>query len=404
MCSVLTASLFLSSQLSILFKQPFIEPYNNNNNNKLFYHSNSSDVQSGAAGEAVPSPGSQTILATIDFSKAFDSVWHPNLFHKLISAGLPPCFACWTQSLLSDGALAWFIKITKAAPFESVEVFRKDPFLALYFSLSSIIFRLLYLSLSASFFTLTIWPFGPPPPRSPQQWRPHKELYFDWSAGPSTGNFLSIRANVRPSYFQLIPYQANLQPDLLLFNSRLRFNPTPTFLGVTFDRTLSFSKHIHSLKAMFLPRLKALRCISASSWGLSEESLFLLYKSFLPPLLTYSSPEWFPFLSVTNITKLERLNRAASCTITGCLLHSSIPLLSEASLPPLRVTLAHFALSFYERVLRLPASFPISDLARLEVKPRLCRLFCSAFSFTHPLMLPSTSSRKALFVCPPSPP
>ena len=43
-----------------------------------------------------------TILATIDFSKAFDSVWHPTLFHKLISAGLPPCFAHWSQSFLSD--------------------------------------------------------------------------------------------------------------------------------------------------------------------------------------------------------------------------------------------------------------------------------------------------------------
>ena len=41
-------------------------------------------------------------------------------------------------------ALVWFIKITKAVPFESVEVFRKDLFLALYFSLSSLmIFRLL---------------------------------------------------------------------------------------------------------------------------------------------------------------------------------------------------------------------------------------------------------------------
>ena len=42
------------------------------------------------------------ILATINFSKAFDSVWHPALFHKLISAGLPPCFAHWTQTFLSD--------------------------------------------------------------------------------------------------------------------------------------------------------------------------------------------------------------------------------------------------------------------------------------------------------------
>ena len=67
------------------------------------------------------------------------------------------------------GVLVLFFKITKAALFESVEVFRKDPFLALYFSLSSLlIFRLLCLFPSAVLFTLTIWPFGSsPPPRSP---------------------------------------------------------------------------------------------------------------------------------------------------------------------------------------------------------------------------------------------
>ena len=47
-------------------------------------------------------PGSRTILSAIDFSKAFDFVWHPALFHKLISAGLPSCFARWTQPFLSD--------------------------------------------------------------------------------------------------------------------------------------------------------------------------------------------------------------------------------------------------------------------------------------------------------------
>ena len=49
-----------------------------------------------------PRPGSRMILFTIDFSKTFDSTWHAALFHKLISAGLPPCFARWTQSFLSD--------------------------------------------------------------------------------------------------------------------------------------------------------------------------------------------------------------------------------------------------------------------------------------------------------------
>ena len=58
--------------------------------------------QSISDGFNKPRPGSRTILSTIDFSKAFDSVWHPALFHKLVSAGLPPCFARWTQSFLSD--------------------------------------------------------------------------------------------------------------------------------------------------------------------------------------------------------------------------------------------------------------------------------------------------------------
>ena len=62
------------------------------------------------------------------------------------------------------GDLVWFIKITKVVSFESVEVFRKDPFLALYFSLSSLmIFRQLPSSVSCSLYAdnLVIWSSSP---------------------------------------------------------------------------------------------------------------------------------------------------------------------------------------------------------------------------------------------------
>ena len=319
--------------------------------------------QSISDGSNKPRPGSQTILATIDFSKLL-IIWHPALFHKLISADLPLCFARWTRCFL-----AWFIKITKVVPFKSIEVFRKDPFLSLYcFFFLSTIFRLLCLLLSAAFFTLTIWLFGPPPPWSPLCWRPHKELCFDWSAGLSTGVFLSIRANVRPPFSQWIPTKLTSSQTFTYSIATSISIPFQPFLG-SFSTALSFSKHVSSLKAKFFPRLKALRCISASSWCPSKESLSVLYKAFLQPLLTYASPGWFPFLSVTNITKLGHLNRAASCAITSFLSSSPIPLLLfDASVPPLRVTLTHFALSCYEQALRLPTSFPISGLARLGVK------------------------------------
>ena len=99
-------------------------------------------------------------------------------------------------------------------------------------------------------------------------------------------------------------------------------------------------------------------------------------------------------LSVNYFTKLERLHRMTSRAITGGLSSSPIPLLSEASRPFLRVTLTHFALSYYERALRLPTSFPISDLARLAVKPRLSRFSWRTFASIHPLMPALTSPRE----------
>ena len=118
------------------------------------------------------------------------------------------------------------------------------------------------------------------------------------------------------SFFSVDPHQANLQPHPFFIQLPPPFQSHSNFLGVTFDRTLFFFEHAFSLETKFFPRLKVLRCISASSWGPSKESLSLLYIAFLRLLLTYASPEWFPFLSVTNITKMKRLYPAVSCAIS----------------------------------------------------------------------------------------
>ena len=47
-------------------------------------------------------PGARTVLATVDFAKAFDSVWHSALLSKLLSLDLPLCFVEWIRSYLSD--------------------------------------------------------------------------------------------------------------------------------------------------------------------------------------------------------------------------------------------------------------------------------------------------------------
>ena len=94
---ILSRLLFFLESKSILFpRQAGFRP-GRSTLDQILYLS-----QSISNGFNKPRSGSRTILSTIDFSKAFDSVWHPALYHKLISAGLLPCFARWTQSFLSD--------------------------------------------------------------------------------------------------------------------------------------------------------------------------------------------------------------------------------------------------------------------------------------------------------------
>ena len=286
------------------------------------------------------------------------------------------------------GALVWFIKITKVVLFDSVEVFRKNPFFALYFfsrfindlpvSLPSSVRCSLYAD------DLAIWSSSPSAPTAVEATQGALFRLERWSEhwclplNPS---------KCEASFFSVDPHQANLQPNFLLLGSRLHFNPTPTFYGVTFDRTLSFSKHVYSLKAKFFPRLKALRCICASSWGPSKDSLSFLYKSFLRSLLTYASPGWFPFLSATNVTKLERLHRAASRAITGCFSSSHIRLrLSEGSLLPLRVTLTHFTLLSYERALRLPTSFSYFRFGQTRSETKTLQIVLESFCVHSPAL------------------
>ena len=119
------------------------------------------------------------------------------------------------------------------------------------------------------------------------------------------------------SFFSVDPTKLTSSPTSSHSTPAFVSIPLPTFLWITFNCTLSFSKYVSLLKVKFslISRPYAVSL-------LPRGPLSLLYKAFLGLLLTYASAGCFPFLNVTSITKLERLHRAASCAICGCLLSS----------------------------------------------------------------------------------
>ena len=171
------------------------------------------------------------------------------------------------------------------------------------------------------------------------------------------------------------------------------------------DRTLSFFSHSSALRAACYPRLKTLRAVSSASWGPSKESLASIYRTFLLPALTYASPGWYPFIYAKHLQPLEALHHSACRAMTGCLSTSPVPLLLlEAGLPPLSVILTSQTLSFFERALRLPSSFPLSSLAKLPVRKRVRSSSWRFFSLSHPLTPDLDCPRESFFLCPPFPP
>ena len=236
-----------------------------------------------------PRPGSRTILSTIDFSKAFDSVWYPALFHKLISAGLPPCFARWTQSFLSDRRASVVFQNHKSRSFRVRRGVPQGSVLGpeLFSLFINDLLASLPSSVSCSLYAddLAIWSSSPSVPTAVEATQGALFRLERWSEYWC----LPLNPSKCEASFPVDPCQANL----LLLGSHLRFNPTPTFLGVTFDRTLSFSKHVSSLKAEFFPCLKALRCISASSWGPYKESSLFCINLFFGPFSITLHPDGF---------------------------------------------------------------------------------------------------------------
>ena len=336
--------------------------------------------------------GARTVLATVDFAKAFDSVWHSALLSKFISLDLSLCFVKWIQSYLSNrrskvricNSYSRIFRLRRGVPQGSV----LGPVLfSLYINnLPTFLPTSVKTSLYAD--DLAIWASSPNVECATSTVQAALNRLVEWSSKRR----LSLNPlKCEPSFFSPDPYQSHIQPSLYILNTPLKFNPYPTFLGVTFDRTLSFKLHVLSLRKKFHSRFCAFRSIASASWGPSKKSLCTLYKAFIRPILTYASPGWFPFSSPTHITSLERMHRSSCRLITGCLSSTPIPLLHiEAFLPPLRVTLTHQSLSFFKQALQLPSTFPLASLANSNPPIRLKKSSWRFFSRSHNLTLPTS--------------
>ncbi|GFU46222.1 RNase H domain-containing protein [Trichonephila clavipes] len=109
----------------------------------------------------------------------------------------------------------------------------------------------------------------------------------------------------------------------------------PTYLGVTLDPELRFSKHIELTANKALGKLNILRKLSGTSWVSRPQTLKSTFCTVIRPVLEYATPIWTP-ASISVKRKLDSVQHRAAKIIIGAVSSTNNENAEqECDLPPL---------------------------------------------------------------------
>jgi hypothetical protein len=101
-------------------------------------------------------------------------------------------------------------------------------------------------------------------------------------------------------------YNYDNELDIKLFGTKINSCESPVFLGIRFDKHLTFKNQLKYMKDSCIKRMNVLKVLSNKSWGLSSKTLTDIYKSLIRSLMEYSSII-YPCFSATNTATLEKI-------------------------------------------------------------------------------------------------
>ena len=106
--------------------------------------------------------------------------------------------------------------------------------------------------------------------------------------------------------------------ELKVYNNGkpLAFCPTPTYLGVKLDRSLTFRHHLETLRKKLSSRVTLLRRLVGSGWGAGAKTLRIATLSLVYSTAEYCAPVW---CRTAHTRLIDSVLNDALRIVTGCL-------------------------------------------------------------------------------------
>ena len=103
------------------------------------------------------------------------------------------------------------------------------------------------------------------------------------------------------------------EPFILLDKNPIKVVAEAKFLGLIFDRTLSYSSHVNYLKTNRLKALYILKVVGHTDWGSDQKTLLCLHRALIRSKLDYGCCIWGSFKQQSKETGPHPSPRLTNC-------------------------------------------------------------------------------------------
>lgn len=288
-----------------------------------------------------------TGMFLLDIEKAFDTVWHAGLLHKLYTNGVNLALIKLISSYLCDRQFTVNVNSTSSEP-------RRIPAGVPQGSVLGPYLFLLYLN------------------DIPVQ--PHTKLACfadDTASFTSSKDVNLIIDRLQLSLSNLLTFFTDWklklnetkteaiiftrsrkvpQRRLTILNHQINWSPSAKYLGVMLDSKINWSQHINYTKSKAIKAMGALNAIFNRKSKLSSISKLRIYTTLIRPCLTYAAPVWSSTCQ-TNYNKIQVIqNKALKISYNTPFRANLHKLHDSINLPTLKQFILKLTKHFYKKI------------------------------------------------------
>lgn len=276
-----------------------------------------------------------TLAAFIDLQKAFDKVWKDGLLVKLLRSGIQGNMYKWTKSylhnrrarVLVNGQCGRKVLLRQGVPQGGV----LSPTLFILFmnDLVPELPRGIHAALYAD--DLVLWCTEEHTTTARYRMQLALDKLTAWT------NTWCVTINKEKSSATLFTLSTKTSAgNLNLEDTPLRYEDQQTYLGVTFDKRLTWKQHVQNAEAKARRKLNIMRKLAGTQWGANEKILKNVYQGSVRPHLEYGSSSWMTAAQSHQQT-LQRVQNQALRIITGAMRSTPIEKMEQTTgIPPLK--------------------------------------------------------------------